>query len=189
MTAHFHVHWPPLALALALSLLALWLNQAAHRPLHQEVADLAPSPDYVVDDFDATVFGANGQPKHRVTARRLTHSLQKDETLLDAPHYLSADAAQPVEVTAQRALLQGDAQLLYFLGSVHAIRRSATAAPLTLDSEYLVVHPDRHLLRTNKPVQLKQGGMVITAGGMVVDETNKQLALTGGVRGVYEKNR
>lgn len=184
MQAHFHVHWPPLLLALALSLLAVWLNHATRRADRPQDASFALSPDHVVDRFDATVYGADGHPKHHLSANRLSHSQQSDETRLDAPLYRSADAS--VQVKAQRALLQGDANLMYFLGQVHASRRSQSSSDITMDTDYLVVHADQHLLRTNKPVTLRQGRLQISANGMVVDDANKQLSLTGGVQARYE---
>lgn len=187
MTTHVHVHWPPLALALALAMLGLWLNQAAQRPLPVDDPGFSLTPDYVVKDFDATVYGVNGRPKHRITAKRLSHNTHDDASTLESPHYQSSDSKQKFEISARKALLLGDSQQVYFLDEVHVVSHGENGSDFTMDTGYLVVHPDRHIMRTNKPITLRQGRASISAGGLLVNDANKQISLTGGVRGTYEK--
>ena len=182
----FHVHWPPLALASLLALLGFWLNQVADHTTYVDDAGFAHEPDYIVERFDALAFDLQGRPRHRLVAERMTHYMDDDTTVLERPVFTSLDPNIPVEVKSKRAQMSGDGKQVYFLDQVHVVRRGLSGQmPTTLDTEYLHVTPDDRIMRTNKLVTLRQGASIITANKMLVDDNNKLLTLSGGVKGVH----
>jgi len=182
----FHVHWPPLGLALLLALLCFWLNQVTDHAPYVDDAGFAHEPDYIVEHFDALAFDLQGRPRHRLVAERMTHYMDDDTTVLEQPVFTSLDPLVPVEVKSKRAQMSADGKQAYFLGQVHVVRQGLNGQmPMTLDTEYLHVTPDDRTMRTNQLVTLRQGTTVITANQMLVDDQNKLLTLSGGVKGIH----
>lgn len=187
MSGGHHVNWLPIGLALLLALLSFWLNRLTDRPALLDNAGFGHDPDYIVERFDALTFDATGAPQYRLTAERMTHFMDDDTTVLERPFLQSLDQTAPTDISAARAQMSGDGQLVHFLNRVHIVRTPVGApAPATLDTEYLQVAPDRRTMFTDRHVTLRQGTTLITAGGFSADDKQKLFALTGGVRGLYE---
>jgi lipopolysaccharide export system protein LptC len=139
-----------------------------------------------VENFNALAFDLQGRPRHRLVAEKMTHYMDDDTTVLEQPVFTSLDPLVPVEVKSQRAQMSADGRHVYFLNQVHVLRRGGDARmPMTLDTEYLHVTPDDRIMRTNKFVTLRQGATVITANQLLVDDANKLLTLSGGVKGIH----
>ncbi|OYY94221.1 MAG: LPS export ABC transporter periplasmic protein LptC [Hydrogenophilales bacterium 28-61-23] len=183
----FHVHWPPLGLALILALLGMWLNQVAERPVMVDDSGFTHEPDYIVENFDAMAFDLRGRPRHRLVAERMMHYMDDDTTVLEQPVLVSLDPEIPMEVRSRRAQMSADGKQVYFLNQVHVLRRGMNGEmPMTLDTEYLHVTPDDRIMRTDKFVTLRQGASLISANQMLVDDVNKLLTLSAGVKGTHQ---
>lgn len=185
-TGH-HISWPPIGLALLLALLGFWLNHMSSRVEVVDTAGFTHDPDFIVEHFDTLAFDINGMPYQRLVAARMTHYMDDDTTVLDTPFMRNLDPDAPVTVNAKRALISSDGKQVYFLDSVRVERPALRDRPaFTLDTEYLHVSSDERLMRSKKPVTLRQGRSSITADTMVVDDKAKLLSLDGNVRGTYE---
>ena len=189
MSLGYHVHWPPLVLALFLALLAFWLNQVAVRMPSVDDAGFAHEPDYVVEEFNALAFNEAGKPRHRLMAERMTHYMDDDTTVLDKPMFFSLDQSLPVEVRSQRAQISADGKQVYFLNKVRLTRAAgAGQMPASLDTEYLHISPDERIMRTNQFFTLRQGASVITANQLMIDDSKGLMSLSGGVKAVIEQS-
>jgi lipopolysaccharide export system protein LptC len=189
MSLGYHVHWPPLGLALILALLGFWLNQVSNKTPFEDDAGFAHEPDYIVEQFNALEFDELGKPKHRLVAERMTHYMDDDTTVLQNPVFISLDPLLPMEVTSRRAQMSGDGKQVHFLDQVHVVRRDPNdQMPMTLDTEYLHITPDERTMRTNQLVTLRQGSSIITAHQMLVDDANKLLTLSGGVKAAIARS-
>lgn len=185
-----HVNWTPLGLAVLLALLGVWLNHVSDRVEIVDSAGFTHDPDFIVERFDALAFDKDGMPYQRLAATRMTHFMDDDTTVLDGPILRNLVPGAPVTVTAKRALISSDGKQVYFLDDVHMERlANQDQAAITLDTEYLHVASDSRVMRTNKPVTLRQGRSNITANGFIADDKAKQLSLDGNVRGTYETKR
>jgi len=186
----YHINWTPLGLALLLALLGFWLNHVGGRVEAVDTAGFTHDPDYIVEDFDALSFDVNGTPHQRLIAKRLTHYMDDDTTVLDKPIMRSLGDQEPVTVTAKRALLSSDGNQAYFMDNVRVERLSGDGQPpLTLETEYLHVSRDARTMRSNRPVLMRQGRSHVSANGMLADDRARLLSLDGNVRGTYEKTR
>jgi lipopolysaccharide export system protein LptC len=187
MSLGYHVHWPPLGLALILALLAFWLNQVSDPATYVDDGGFAHEPDYIVERFNALEFDLQGKPRHRLTAERMIHYMDDDTTVLEQPQFTSLESAVPVEVRSNRAQLSGDGKHVHFLERVRVVRAAGDGqAPVTLDTEYLHVTPDQRIMQSNQLVTLRQGTTVLTANALLIDDANKLLTLSGRVRAILE---
>lgn len=185
-----HVNWAPFGLAFLLALLGIWLNHVSGRVETVDTAGFTHDPDFVVEHLDAMAFDKNGMPYQRLEATRMTHFMDDDTTVLDNPTMRTLDPETPLSITSKRALLSADGQQAYFLNQVHVERLAKNGEPpLTLETEYLHVSADAHMMRTHKPVTMRQGRSHISANGMVADDRVKSMSMDGNVRGVYEHAR
>lgn len=185
------IHWFPLGVAGLLAVLATWLNQITHQPDIRDDGGFAHEPDTIVAKFNALAFDAEGRPLHRLSAEKLTHYLDDDTTELEGPRFSVLDRQRlRSEVMARRGQISTNGQHVHFIGAVHLVRYGRDEGPpATLDTEYLWITPDANLMRTQEPVILRQGGAEIRAGALRADTQSKELTLSGGVRGTYEKTR
>lgn len=183
--------WFPLAIVGALVLLTTWLGQLAEAPKTRPDEAIGHDPDYFVEDFDATAFDPGGQPRYHLAAVRMTHFMDDDTAELVAPRFVreGTDVAR-VMVRSLRGLVTGDGENVYFLGDVRMLREiPGNATPMQLFSEYLRVIPDSDLIRTDKPVLIKDGRGEVRGGAMRADGKKRTLELSGRVKGIYESRR
>ena len=189
MMGGHQIHWLPLGLAALLALLGVWLNQLTHLPMVVDNGGFAHEPDAIVKRFNALAFDAQGHPLHRLSAAKLTHYLDDDTTELESPRFNVMDEkGTRSEAVAHRGQISSNGQHVHLLGDVRLRRYGqGDRDPVTLDTDYLWITPDTGLMRTDKPVTLRQGKTVITAGAMLANNQRKELTLSGGVHGIYEK--
>lgn len=183
--------WFPLLIMVVLVLLTSWLGQLAQAPKSNGDGVLGHDPDYFVEDFNATAFDVSGQPRYRLNAVRMTHYMDDDTTTLEAPWFVREGAGMArVVVRSLRGLVSPEGENVYFLGDVRMMQeREAGRSPMELTTEYLRVIPDIDLIRTDKPVVLREGRSELRGGAMVADGRQRTLELKGRVKGVYENHR
>lgn len=185
------ISWIPIVVVAMLSALSFWLGKVAGSLPPGAGAKVGHDPDYIVENFAATAFNEHGQPRYRLSARKMIHYMDDDSTELQEPRFERQDGkAVPVSVSARRGLISSEGEDVYFIGDVRAHRpATANQAATELSSEYIRVMPDADILRTDKPVVLRQGASLIEASGVEIDNGKRLVALQGRVRAVYEKRK
>ena len=134
-----------------------------------------------------TGFDAQGRPRYRVFADRMTHFASSDDIDLSRPRVLSMRPDQPrVEVTARQAHAANNAETVRMQGDVVVTREGdATRPPLRMLTESLIAVPDADHFWTDAPVRVESGRAVLNARGMDFDNITRRLQLTGGVTGAF----
>jgi lipopolysaccharide export system protein LptC len=185
---HHHPFWLPVAIAGLLAVLSFWLARLAQMPAAMDMGGFGHEPDYIVENFQATAFDAQGLPRYRLAAGRMTHYMDDDTTALEQPRFVREIPGQPTwRAVARRGVVSSNGENVHLLDDVRIERRVAgQAVPLVLTTDYLWVIPEADILRTDKPIILRQGTSQVTAGGMEVDGKQHTLRLAGRVRGIYE---
>jgi lipopolysaccharide export system protein LptC len=183
-----HPYWWPLAIAAGLAAVTFWLARLAQAPVSLDMGGFGHDPDYVVERFQATAFDIDGKPRYRLAAERMTHYMDDDTTALAQPRFLREVAGQPTwRVAATRGVVSSNGENVHLLDDVQVERVAAGPSPsLTLTTNYLWVIPEADILRTDRPITLRQGTSQVTAGGMEVEGKQRTLALAGRVKGIYE---
>lgn len=173
----------------ALTLTTFWLGKVASTQPLLGSGGFTHDPDYVIENFSALTFDAQGRPHARLSAKKMVHYMDDDSTELESPHFERQDSeTAPISVHSQRGLITAGSEDVYFLGDVR-LRRPATdgQAAMELTTDYIRIIPDDDILRTDKPVTVRQGASVIEAAGLFVDGEKRIFQLAGRVKAVYEK--
>lgn len=177
----------PLLLMALLALGTWWLVKHSPRPqAPREAAAPRAEPDYTMQSFLVRRFDAQGELKARVQGRELRH--------YDAPERVEIDGARVVVrapdgreavLTARRAVSDPRGERVQLLGEAVVTARSADGQPLRIAGESLEFDSPQRRLRSREPVQVESGAGTLQAAGLDYDHVQRNLALTGPIRGVY----
>lgn len=182
-----HIHWFPIGLALLLAVLTWWLNDLARLPKIDDNAGFSHDPDAIVVDFRVLAFDQAGQPRSNLVAKHMQHFMDDDTSELIEPSLEFFDPQRAARVSSRRAMVSSSGENMYFLEQVRLEQHlPGSDQPVRLETEYLQVTPQGRRMQTDRPVVLHQGSTVVQAGGMYVDDRQKFLQLSGGVKGSYE---
>jgi lipopolysaccharide export system protein LptC len=120
----------------------------------------------------------------------MTHFMDDDTTTLEAPRFVREGVGLArVVARSLQGLVSAQGDNVYLFGDVRMIQERQVGGPLLeLATEYLWVQPESDLIRTDKPVVLKEGTSVLSGESMVADGRQRTLELKGRVKGIYENS-
>jgi lipopolysaccharide export system protein LptC len=186
-----HTSWVPVSIVALLALTTFWLGKVASTQPLQGSGGFTHDPDYVVENFAALTFDAQGRPDSRLSAKKMVHYMDDDSTELEAPRFERQDGkSAPISVHSGRGLITAEHEDVYFLGDVRVTRAATQGqAAIELTTEYIRLVPDHEILRTEKPVIMRQGKSVVEASGLFIDGEKRVFELAGRVKAIYEKRQ
>ncbi|MFN3593964.1 MAG: LPS export ABC transporter periplasmic protein LptC [Thiobacillaceae bacterium] len=179
--------WLPLTVVAAMAALAYWLNQLASQPLPDDDAAFRHTPDLIVENFVATAFDPQGHPRYALAAAKMVYFTDDETTELTAPRFQVQSVQAPaIRAESARGFVSTHGEHIHLLDRVRVSRAATAGAPeLLLTTEYLQITPEAQTLRTDRPVELRQGDSRLTANSLVYDARARSLDLKGNVRGIY----
>lgn len=141
------------------------------------------APDYTMDGFSITRFGADGRVLLRIDGDQLRHYPATDRLEVDNVriHAVGADG-RVTEATARRALANADASEVQLLGAARVVSRTPGARGqaddvLEVRGEFLHAFLRFERLRSHLPVQVLRAGSEVRAGGLEYDHLSGQARL------------
>lgn len=176
----------PFLLLGLLASLTFWLDQAVQQgPKASETE--RHDPDYIIENVAARRMGPDGQIRHTLHARRMTHYPDDDSTLLETPRFVSnASARAPVTITSRTATVSSGGENLYFETDVHATRAAyADRSELVLNTSFLHVIPDENIARTDRPVTITDAHTVAKAVGLELNSETRIIQFLSRFEGTY----
>ena len=178
--------WFPLLLLAVLAGLTFWLDQAmqqAERPPETARHD----PDTIVENITARRMDENGNVKHTLRARHMTHYPDDDSTHLVAPHFTSnASARAPVTITSRTARISSGGEHVYFETDVRAVRAAyGEHSEMVMETSFLHVTPDENIARTDRPVTVTDAHTVARAIGLELNSETRTVKFLSQFRGTY----
>ena len=180
--------WLPLGLVAVMAAMAYWLNHLASQPLPANDAAFRHDPELIVDNLVATAFDPEGNPRYVLSAARLLYYADDETTELTAPRFQHRSPTAPaITAEAARGFISTHGDHVHLLDRVR-LTRAATrdAAELTLSTDYLQITPEAEVMRTDRPVELRQGASFLRADNLLLDGKARSLELKGNVKGIYE---
>ncbi|MDP1674474.1 MAG: LPS export ABC transporter periplasmic protein LptC [Burkholderiales bacterium] len=176
----------PLLLLAVLAALTFWLNQAM-QPNVAPVESQREDPDSIVDNVTAYRMDANGNIKHTLHARRMTHYPHDGSNHLVAPHFTSnASARAPMTITSRTARISSGGEHVYFETDVRAVRAAYDGhSEMVMETSFLHVTPDENIARTDKPVTITDANTVAHAIGLELNSETRIIKFLSSFRGTY----
>lgn len=129
---------------IALAAASWWFTRAAP-PVGAAAPDARRDPDYIIEKFTGTAMNAQGTPRYRLTAQRLTHYPEDDVSHLLHPVLVQYQPnGTRVTTRADAGVMPGDGSEIVMTGDVHVTRAGATpGAGGEITTEHLRVALDR----------------------------------------------
>jgi lipopolysaccharide export system protein LptC len=178
-TAH---RWRLLALMLGGVFCAFgsfWLLQVVTEQDRTISVGKSNEPDYIIDNFSFVRMGKSGQPAYVVSGDRLTHRPIEDISYVDKPVVQGMTTEHPrMTMHADRARILHEQDQIELIGNVDVERPgTASVKPLSIKTQQMTVLPDEEIMKTELPVEMKLGGLVVRGTGMVANNATQQVHL------------
>lgn len=177
----------PLAAVAALAGITWWLVQATLPPPGEGIAQpKRHTPDYFADNFSVTELDQSGATQYRLTAVKLIHYEDDENSVLTAPAMRAFQPGKPVvTTTAKRGITNGDASVVDLYDDARIERAAGGGDPqMQADSQHFRIFVNDDVIQTEKPVKLQRGLSVVNAtDGMKYNNVTRVIELYGNVRG------
>lgn len=177
----------PLAAVAALAGITWWLVQATLPPPGEGIAQpKRHTPDYFADNFSVTELDQYGATQYRLTAAKLIHYEDDENSVLTAPAMRAFQPGKPVvTTTAKRGITNGDASVVDLYDDARIERAAGGGDPqMQADSQHFRIFVNDDVIQTEKPVKLQRGLSVVNAtDGMKYNNVTRVIELYGNVRG------
>ncbi|GAA0744755.1 LPS export ABC transporter periplasmic protein LptC [Ideonella azotifigens] len=181
----------PLLIMTLLALGSWWLVKNSPQPPSERLRS-APAhvPDYRLERFTLQRYDPSGRLKVQIQGEHLRHFPDTDEVEIDTVHVEGYDPdGRVTRATAREAIAAGDGSVVQLIGGAHVISTGNTGETVDFVGEHLLADFRAHVVRSERPVQVRQGRSEFTADAMVYDEASSILTLTGPARAVMTPDR
>ncbi|KMZ12326.1 putative transmembrane protein [Candidatus Burkholderia humilis] len=176
----------PLVAMAALAGITYWLLQAT-LPSGPQTTDQSKrhTADYFADNFSVSELDATGTTQYRLTAARMMHYEDDENSDLTLPAMRMFQPQKPtVTATAQRGTVNADVSIVDLYDNARILRVAGFGDPqMQADSQHFRVLVNDDVIETEKPVRLQRGPSVMTANGMNYNNVTREMKLFGNVRG------
>jgi lipopolysaccharide export system protein LptC len=143
-------------------------------------------PDYEMRGFSVQHYTAAGPAQGVIEGDVVRHYPATDQLVIDGVRVRWTDTGgRTLHASAARAIAEGDGSVVRLEGGARVVRDPAPGdiGPFEFSSEVLVFDTRIGQVRSNRPVQLRQGESVFNAGSIVYDHPQRLADLGGGVQG------
>jgi lipopolysaccharide export system protein LptC len=178
-----------LAPLVVLALASFWLYEVMRRATDTVVPNPERNePDFYVEKFSYVKLSKTGAAQYHFAGERLTHNPQDDSYDIVNPVVRNiSNADSPMTIRAERAQVNSDNSKVHLYDNVRVDRpASATAEPMRVRTEYMLVLPDDDVMKTDKPVEITTDRAKLTGTGMVANNATREFNLTSNVHGTYQ---
>ena len=160
--------------------LAVWVA----RDGDANVVTTSNEPDVFVEGVSLIRVNANGDPVFRMSADSMQHFPIDGSSAFRRPLLVSLDTSRPtMSVRAKTAVASREGQSTVLEGEVVLTRAAEPDNPaLTVHTERLVLTPDDESARTDLPVRIEHGTLLLQGTGMEFDNLSRKLSLNANVR-------
>lgn len=178
-----------LLIGAAISGWSLWTQRAEHATTVQA----SGRPDYVLNDFELIVLGADGSESFTLRAPKLARDPASRAMDVVTPLFLippGQDASGDAwEVRARTGWVSAGGDELHLRGEVRAVSDGSTGAPVTVATEELNVFPEDNRVESAVAVSINRPGSILRGHGLEVDLDTRLYTLKSEVRSNYATTR
>ena len=144
-------------------------------------------PDYWVENFNFVKILPSGQNDYRIVGTRMVHFPSDDHMEVSLPVMTNLDPERLLMTTrSERGEIMhvsSQSESTVHLYDKVMVNRPKTAQSdhLQLNTEYLLVYPDRHRMETSLPVTILSGDTTTTGVGMKADNETQRMEILSNV--------
>lgn len=169
----------------------LWLGQSPRTPSETRGTVPARVPDYLMENMTAVQMGDDGVARQMLFAKRAIHYADDDSVYLEEPYLVETQPGKPpVQAKSDQAEIMNNNRDIYMKGEVMLIRNgNRNGGETTLSTSLLHLIPADDIVKTNKPVVIRESNAVIKAIGMEMNNRTGVTKLVSQVKVVHGKSR
>ena len=178
-----------LSLIFTLSMMVLfttWFTVTADKvTLHKNNPN---DPNSFTTMVDAIQFNKLGQPYHIFKSPKLTNYLQNDTTDISQPFYIfKKDNEPPWHVRADRGKAYQGTDRIVLTGHINIQQLPGlNSRNIILLTDKMIFYPNRSFAETDRPVTIKQPGIIVHGIGLQADLKKGYIKLLSKTRGEYK---
>lgn len=164
--------WLLVMLAGLLTLASYWVLEITRKDDKAEAKPVRTRPDYYVDNFNFIKMQPNGQNKYRVVGTKFVHYPNDDHADVTLPVMTNLDPDTPLttaraETGVVKNMSNQTENELHLHDKVIVNRpQSEKASHLQLNTDYLLIFPDKNTMQTDLPIEIINGNTVTTGVGL-----------------------
>ena len=179
--------WFPLVLLAALALLTTWLDFEVRSSMTEASRRDRHDPDTILHEFSTRQTDKTGAVELVLKAKRLRHYMDDGSADMELPQVEHRDTkGNTLSVRSDRGRSSGDRKTLEFEGRVTLRQGGAVKSPVTLQTGYLKVLPEKRFATTDQAVRIDSANTLITGHGLDFDMSARTLKLRSRVKVTYQ---
>lgn len=122
-----------------------WLSGRVSPPEVEKNLEARHDPDYIIENFSATVMNELGRRRYILNARKLVHFPDDDTSELEQPYLIQfQDGAAPIHARSHYGWLSSGATEIVMTGAVHVARnRDPRDAGAQITTDKLTIELDK----------------------------------------------
>lgn len=177
------------AISAVLAFGSFWLLEVMRRQADSGAQKKPPTVvDYYVEKFDFVRLGKTGEALYALSGARMTHNPQDNSYYVQQPVMHSFGQNRPPMVSrSDYAIVRNNNSEVHM--HEHAqIQRPAYAdkQAFELQSSYLLLLPDEHIIKTPEPAELTLGKSTLSGVGMYANDATGEFKFSSNVKGRYQ---
>lgn len=182
---------PLLALATLAAIVYWFVQMGEHTAANTTKKNLQHTVDYLAENFSVSILNEQGTTHYRIHGNKLAH--YEDDLSYDVtdPQLRAFLPAQPqLTVRADFGTMSGDNEKIELFGNAQLLRdaklsaqNTIVSAPLSARSDFFRLFPNKDILETDRPIELRHGASLINAVGATYNNVNRVLELHNNVQG------
>jgi lipopolysaccharide export system protein LptC len=176
-------------LTAVIALASFWVVEVMRRTAGDtQVNRPAGEPDFYVEHFNFVKTSPTGQVQYHVSGERLTHYPDNGSYVIQNPIVNSVlKEGPPMMTRADRAIVNNDQTHIHLYDNVVSERpASKEVSYFRLRSDYMLILPEKDLMRTDKPVEVLFDQSRLTGTGMVANQATREVQILNNSRAVYQ---
>lgn len=180
--------WTPVLLLAIAAAFSWWVAQVVMRAEQHPKRSAAQSalPDYLLHDFSAASYNAQGQLSAVLRGTQMVHLPATDTFDITAPRLRAVNPQGLVTTaTAQRGLSNKDGSNVQLLGNA-VVERSGTAnqPPVVVRGDFLNIFPNQQIVQSNRPTVVQQGQTQFSGNSLHFNAVDGTAFMQGRVKAV-----
>lgn len=146
----------------------------------------APRSDYALSGFRLTLMDELGSPYVLLNGAGMRHDAENERSVFEQPDARILRPGTLWLASARRGWVRDDGDLIRLESDVRLRREAPSLPALELETESLLVHPERETATTDAEVHVRQPGAELSGRGLRVDLATGHYRLDAQVKGRYE---